>query len=175
MKIVENSYYHIYNRGNNKNSIFFEEANYSYFLAKLEKHIGSSSTVYAYCLMPNHLHLFLKVNHKPTFELGIKNFFISYTKSINKAYNRVGSLFQGRYKASKINSDGYYSRIITYIHQNTLTAGIVKRLEDYHYSSYPCYLNNEPTFIDKNPVLDWFVGLDGFISHHRVIKNYEVS
>jgi len=170
MKIVENSYYHIYNRGNNKNPIFFEEANYSYFLSKLEKHIGISCTIYAYCLMPNHFHLFLRVNHKPNFELGIKNFFISYTKSINKAYNRVGGLFQGRYKASEVNSDSYYSRIITYIHQNPLTAGIVEKLEDYPYSSYVNYLDTELIFIDKASVLDWFGGLDNFINNHQTLN-----
>ncbi|MEE1946719.1 transposase [Pedobacter sp. KR3-3] len=173
MKIIENSYYHIYNRGNNKNPIFFKEDNYSYFLTKLEKHLRQSCTLYAYCLMPNHFHLFLKVNHKHDFELGIKNFFISYTKSINKAYGRVGGLFQGRYRASVVNSDSYYSRVITYIHQNPLMTGLVKKLEDYRYSSYSKYLTNDPAFIDKAPVLDWFGGLDNFIRSHQIINTYE--
>jgi putative transposase len=116
MKIRENGYYHIFNRGNNKELIFFEEENYQYFLLKFEKYVSPHCEVFSYCLMPNHFHFFLKITNKQLFELGIKNFFISYAKSINKRYDRIGSLFQGRYKAKEITSDSYYTRIITYIY-----------------------------------------------------------
>ncbi len=168
MKIYADTYYHIYNRGNNKDLIFFEDENYRYFLNQFKKFVAPFCDVYAYCLMPNHFHFFLRVNDEPLFEKGIKNFFISYAKAINKKYNRVGSLFQGRYKVSEITSESYFTRIITYIHQNPVVAGLVKNMEDYKYSSYAAYLSNKETLINKQGVLDWFGGLDGFIDDHKI-------
>jgi len=169
MKIYGDTYYHIYNRGNNKDLIFFEDENYRYFLNKFKKYVSPFCDVYAYCLMPNHFHYFLRADDEQQFEKGIKNFFISYSKAINKKYDRVGALFQGRYKASEITSESYFTRIITYIHQNPLVAGLVKNMEDYRYSSYAAYLSNKETLIKKQAVLDWFGGLDGFIDDHKIV------
>jgi putative transposase len=120
--------------------------------------------------------LFIKVNDSILFEKGIKNFFISYSKAINKRYDRVGSLFQGRYKVSEINSDSYYTTIITYIHQNPIVAGIVTKLEEYKYSSYAAYLSDKNPLVNKKEVLEWFGGLDGFIEHYlSVINEFEIS
>jgi len=166
MKIREEGYYHIFNRGNNKDLIFFEEENYYYFLSKFEHYVLPHCDVFSYCLMPNHFHFFLKVNNKLYFERGLKNFFISYAKSINKRYGRVGSLFQGRYKAKEITSESYYTRIITYIHQNPTTALLAKTLEDYPFSSYHYYVKGTPSFLVTKPVLEWFTNLEGFISAH---------
>ncbi|CAN5522306.1 hypothetical protein BH09BAC6_BH09BAC6_08020 [soil metagenome] len=171
MKISSDTYYHIYNRGNNRGPIFFESENYTYFLYLFKNHVAPHCEVHAYCLMPNHFHFFIRVNDKLPFEKGIKNFFIAYAKAINKRYNRVGSLFQGRYKASEITSDGYYTTIITYIHQNPVVAKLVKNLKDYRFSSYASYLSDKPTMIKKQEVLDWFGGLDGFIIHHQQVLN----
>jgi len=171
MKINSDTYYHIYNRGNNKDITFFEDDNYIYFLNQFKKFVIPFCEVQAYCLMPNHFHFFIVVNDKTLFEKGIKNFFISYSKAINKRYNRVGSLFQGRYKASEITSDSYYTTIITYIHQNPVAAGLVKKIEDYKYSSYAAYLSKKESMITRNEVLEWFGGLDSFIEHHKIMMN----
>lgn len=169
MKINSETYYHIFNRGNNKQVIFFENDNYIFFLNQLKTHLLPYCEVYAYCLMPNHFHFFLKVNDHTLFEKGIKNFFISYSKAINKKYERVGSLFQGRYKASEVTTDSYYTTIITYIHQNPVIAGLVKNMDDYKYSSYPAYLSDKGTMLCKTEVLEWFGGLDAFIQHHKIM------
>jgi len=118
--------------------------------------------------MPNHFHFFVRVNEQTLFEKGIKNFFISYSKAINKRYNRVGSLFQGRYKASEITSDSYYTRVITYIHQNPIVAGVAEELLDYKYSSYYSYLSNGRSMLNRQEVLDWFGGLESFIEIHKI-------
>ncbi len=118
--------------------------------------------------MPNHFHFFIRINEAAPFERGIKNFFISYSKAINKKHERVGSLFQGRYKASEITSDSYYTTIITYIHQNPVIAGLVKNMEEYKYSSYATYLSAKETMLNKKEVLEWFGGLDSFIDHHKI-------
>ena len=121
--------------------------------------------------MPNHFHLFIRIDETTHFEKGIKNFFISYSKAINKRYNRVGSLFQGRYKVSEITSNDYYTTIITYIHQNPVAAKLVRNMEDYKYSSYIAYLSEKETTLNKQEVLNWFGGLDDFINHHKIIMD----
>jgi putative transposase len=168
VKIHSDTYYHLYNRGNNKDLIFFENENYIYFLNQFKKHVLPFCKVYSYCLMPNHFHFFIRINEDTQFERGIKNFFISYSKAINKKYNRVGSLFQGRYKVSEITSDSYYTQIITYIHQNPVVAGLVANMEDYKYSSYAAYLSGKETMLNRQEVLEWFGGLDSFMEHHKI-------
>jgi len=171
MKIYTDTYYHLYNRGNNKDLIFFEEDNYTFFLNQFKKYVAPFCEVYSYCLMPNHFHFFIRINDEVLFEKGIKNFFISYSKAINKKYDRVGSLFQGRYKVSEITSDSYYTSIIMYIHQNPVLAGIVKNMEDYKYSSYAAYLSKKETILNRKEVLDWFGGLESFIDHHKTMMD----
>jgi hypothetical protein len=121
--------------------------------------------------MPNHFHFFIRINEDAPFERGIKNFFISYSKAINKKYDRVGSLFQGRYKISEITSNSYYTTIITYIHQNPVVAGLVQNMEDYKYSSYAAYLSGKETMLNKQEVLEWFGGLGSFMDHHKIAMN----
>jgi len=169
VKIKPDTYYHIYNRGNNKELIFFEEDNYKFFLSQFKKLVSPYCMVYAYCLMPNHFHFFLRINDHETFDKGIKNFFISYSKAVNKKYNRVGALFQGRYKASEITTDSYYTTIVAYIHQNPVVAGIVKEMANYKYSSYSAYLSDKPTVVERNEVLEWFGGLHVFIDLHKIL------
>lgn len=168
----DGKYYHLYNRGNNKQNIFFCEDNYIYFLKQFNLHLSPHVDVFAYCLMSNHFHFFIRINDSKGFTKSVKNFFISYVKSINKKYNRVGSLFQGKYQLSEITSDAYYTRIITYIHQNPQVAGIVKNLNEYKYSSYGTYLSNKSSLICREEVIEWFGGINGFISDHRLKSDF---
>lgn len=168
MKIEEGCCYHIYNRGNNKGKIFFEDRNYIFFLKQFKNYVSPHIDLFAYCLMPNHFHFFIRVNDQLNFEKGIKNMFISYVKAINITYNRVGGLFQGRYKVKKAESDPYFTKLITYIHQNPLLSGLVSKMEDYKYFSFRAYLANEPTSVNKKEVLEWFGNLTEFIAHHKV-------
>ncbi len=165
----EGNYYHLFNRGNNKTKIFFDSNDYFYFLKQFNRYLGAYIDVFSYCLMPNHFHFFIRINDCHGFNIGIKNFFISYTKTINKKYGRVGSLFQGTYKLKEVNSNDYYTRIITYIHQNPMIAGLTKSLEDYRFSSYNGYLSNKKTNLKKEDVLEWFGGIEGFIETHKII------
>jgi REP element-mobilizing transposase RayT len=83
------NYYHVYNRGNNRQLIFFERDNYIYFLRQLRTHlINRGVDIIAYCLMPNHYHLlvYLKTEH---FSKLMQAFTLSYAKAINQRYNRV--------------------------------------------------------------------------------------
>ena len=108
--LVSGYYYHIYNRGNNGANLFIEARNYNYFLKLYIKHIYPIADTYAYCLMGNHFHLLVKMKPASTDLPGFKNLegldysqafsnlFNAYTKSINRAYNRTGSLFQKNFK-----------------------------------------------------------------------------
>jgi putative transposase len=97
-------YYHIYNRGNNRENIFIEDRNYSYFLMLFSRHLSPLMHLYAFCLMRNHFHLLVRIREgDEKGQLQVKqrnpsrafaNMFDAYTKSINKAYQRCGALFQ---------------------------------------------------------------------------------
>ncbi|MDP3468949.1 MAG: transposase [Daejeonella sp.] len=165
----DGGYYHLFNRGNNKEKIFLEISDYNYFLKQFYKYLAPHIDVFAYCLMPNHFHFFIRINDSSRFDIGIKNFLISYSKTINKKYGRVGSLFQGTYKLSEIKTNTYFTRIITYIHQNPLVAGLSKSMEEYRFSSYKAYLLNEKTSLKKEEVLEWFGGINSFIEAHKLI------
>jgi len=115
MQFEKGHLYHIYNQGNNKQKVFFERENYLFFLKKLKIHILPYADILAWCLMPNHFHLMVYVNHveiaesgsatpsrAPTFNSLNKSIGImlaSYTRAINKQKNRSGALFRPKTKA----------------------------------------------------------------------------
>ncbi len=135
------NYYHVYNRGNNRQLIFFERENYLYFLRLLRKHLITHGVdIIAYCLMPNHYHLlvYLKTNR---FSNLMQAFTLSYAKAINKRYQRVGSLFQGRFEAIHVDTEEYLLHLTRYIHLNPVCANIVKKAEDWEFSSYQEYVD----------------------------------
>ena len=104
MGFIDNSFYHIYNRGNNKQNIFFNEDNYHYFLDKIETHITPTCDLLAYCLMPNHFHLLVSTNeNSENLSEALRVVLSSYTRGINNQENRLGSLFQQNTKRKKIN------------------------------------------------------------------------
>lgn len=153
MEFHENELYHIYNRGNNKHPIFFMPDNYIYFLRKVRKHILPYCEILNYCLMPTHFHLLVHATKK-TIETkrvglieknllseGIRNLLQGYAKAINKQNNTTGSLFQQNTKAKCISGGGkHYGEIcFHYNHQNPMRAGLVKRMEDWDYSSFKDY------------------------------------
>jgi REP element-mobilizing transposase RayT len=135
------NYYHIYNRGNNRELIFFEKENYIYFLRQLRNHLTTKGVdIIAYCLMPNHYHLLVYLQTEQFSQL-MHAFTLSYTKAINQRYQRAGSLFQGRFQAIHVNTADYLLHLTRYIHLNPVEAGLVKKAEDWDFSSYQEYIN----------------------------------
>ncbi|MCO6357112.1 hypothetical protein GBO34_02425 [Roseivirga pacifica] len=111
MKFLPHELYHIYNRGNNSQPIFFERENYLFFLRKIKQELTPFCDVLAYCLMPNHYHLLVRVknlNELTGSELSVVisrklgTLQSSYTRAINKSFKRHGSLFQQKVKAKHI-------------------------------------------------------------------------
>ncbi len=150
MQFAEGSFYHIYNRGNDKQPIFFQERNYDFFLQKVEKYILPQSDLIAWCLMPNHFHFWIRANahsislvkEKPipinALTEAIRLLLSSYTKAIQKQESMVGNLFQQKTKFKMV--DDYTTTAFHYIHQNPMTAGLVTKMEDWKWSSLPEYL-----------------------------------
>jgi REP element-mobilizing transposase RayT len=188
--LIPNNYYHIYNRAVGSEQMFLSEENYYFFLQKHQLYINAIATVYAYCLMPNHFHFFVKIQNEQSIAAlyqekkkrvlpsntvlvsefimeQYSNFFNSYTKSFNKVYNRKGKLFMDHLKRKQIDDAGYYTKIIQYIHFNPIKHGLTNSVGDWKFSSYKAMVSEAPTSIDRNEILDWFGGKEAFIKFHN--------
>lgn len=176
--------YHVYNKAVGDVLLFKSANDYLYFLKKLKRFILPVADVYAYCLIPNHFHLLLKIkefedmsNSKKT-ELDTKwitqifgNFFISYSRSYNNTYNRQGRLFYQPFQRIKVDDMSYFTELVAYIHRNPIHHGIVSEFSDWRHSSYNSYLSNKETSIDKAEVLSYFDSLEDFIKFHKENKS----
>ncbi len=166
MHFEDNHIYHVFNRGIDRRQTFFTSRNYDYFLEKVKHDIAPFADVLAYCLMPNHFHLLLRAsesgckclnmtgeNLNPIQNLSKKIGVVlgSYTQGLNKHNNRTGSLWQQRTKAIELDrtqdAHKYLESCFHYIHQNPTRAGLVKKVNEWPYSSYGEYLHNSRKLI----------------------------
>ncbi len=187
-KLRPGGYYHIYNRGNNRENIFKEPANYAYFLVLWQKYIAPVAQTFCYNLLPNHFHFFIRVKEvsqvlqtcetlppgKPI-EQHFANLFNAYAKAINKRYNRTGSLFQERFRRKEIDSDEYRNIIIGYIITNAAKHGYCNNVESYPWSAYHSLVSGEPTSLSRDEMLQWFGNKTAFISYIKSYTNKIIS
>lgn len=182
--------YHIWTHANGSENLFRTDENYRYFLEKYTQHIYPIAKTYAYCLMPNHLHLMVEIRkEKALTKLGgfenprgltakisqqFGNLFNAYTKAYNKMYDRKGSLFIPKFRRKSIDNDSYFTRLITYIHNNPIHHQFVKDLNDWTHSSYHSYLMSKPTKIERTAGMVWFGGRDEFIRMHKELQVKDV-
>lgn len=130
-------YVHYYNRGVNKELIFFAPENYVFLIRKLAAFVKDSRVeLVAYCLMPNHYYILLKHDDPLEGSKLIQRLFTRYTQAINKKYSRVGTIFQGNVKKRVIEDDDYLLETIKYIHLNPVKARLCQRPENWEYSDY---------------------------------------
>lgn len=128
-------------RGVNQQQILEDREDNEKFIRILRKCKSISGfKLYAYCLMGNHIHLVMKVEDEPLDKI-LKRICIRYVYWYNAKYHRVGHLFQGRFKSEAIESERSFLRVLRYVHQNPVKAGMVIKPGDYQYSSYNCYLD----------------------------------
>ena len=132
----KNHFYHVYNRGNNFEPIFYTDRNYHFFIKRLIQYFEKKINLVAFCLMPNHYHLLIEILEDSFLQKAMQKFSTSYTKAINKSQNRVGHLFQGRYKSKLVPNNDYLLHLSRYIHLNPVKSGLVKKPEDWLFSSY---------------------------------------
>lgn len=148
---------HITARGNRRAPIFFETQDYlKYFEILEDVREKQPFTLHSYCLMTNHLHLLLETpeNYIPIIIQKIHTLYAIY---LNKKLDVTGHVFQGRYDSRIILSQKSFQAVSRYIHRNPLEANMVKKAEDYPWSSYSAYLNNkEDPHIDRTKILSFF-------------------
>lgn len=209
VKLEYGHYYHIYNRGHNRQNIFFAEADYHLFLERYAQRVMPVAETYAYCLLRNHFHFLVRIKQpeeqtigttskmlkseppprKTAYLLGdqgrdlqnqgrsdaqilnptqqFSNFFNSYTKTINNRYERVGTLFQGRFGRIRVDADDYFTHLIRYIHQNPQKHGFVDDFRHYPYSSYQATAYQKVSRVETEAVLARFDGTDPFQQSHQ--------
>ena len=187
-EIEEGYFYHIYNRGNNSEKIFFSEENYAYFLKLLTKYIFPVADIYAYCLLNNHFHILVRIKEKNEIEINklkfstvekpkevsasrqFSHFLNAYSQAVNKKYARTGSLFEKRFERKRISDNHYLRQVILYINTNPLKHNLVENPKDYKWSSYNSHISNAKTKLKRKEVIELFDDVDNFVLCH---KNYD--
>jgi REP element-mobilizing transposase RayT len=192
------SIYHIYNRGNNKEKIFFDGQDYKAFLFRLglclgftEKELDQEKLIsmpcsriritetnknnfklHVFCLMPNHFHLLIE----QVKDISISNLMLkvctSYVKYINKKYKKVGHAFQDKFKAVLIENNSQLMWTSAYIHMNPIKDKIVKQPSQYMWSSYVDYVNNRNfSIVNKDLLNETFGDKKSFIKETLNFKD----
>jgi putative transposase len=183
----ENEAYHILNRAHGDEALFRNQQNYIFFLEKIRKYILPIADIYAYCLMPNHYHLLIKLKPTTVLEgfskkkdgapfdaaqlsalvsLSFNRLQNSYAKAYNKYYSRKGGVFMSPFRRVLISTESQLCNTIFYIHKNPVHHGICKSIADWKFSSYHSYYSDTENFISKNEVLPFFDGIENFSRFH---------
>lgn len=199
---IEDSYYHVYNRGVEKRNIFLDQKDYHVMLNLLKIYlspIGEAKTqlnklfpdkrnrvrrtfngeieLHAFCLMPNHFHLLLKQRTKNAMTEFIRSVCTAYSMYFNKKHKRVGSLFQGIYKAVLVSEDEYLLHLSRYIHRNPLklTGSDPVNLDKYPYSSFSTYSNpSQRPWVTTQFILKYFDSTTiPTLSHHKFVLSLD--
>ena len=166
-------YYHVYNRGVAKQKVFLDEQDYKVFFSYLKTYLSPPDKsnesfpsrklknyfemvkLLSYCLMPNHFHLFAWQKEIDSLTSFMRALTIKYSMYFNRKYQRVGPVFQGKFKAVTIANEQQFIFLSKYIHRNPLTSG--SELEVYPYSSYRNYLGKiQQTWLDTAEILSYF-------------------
>jgi putative transposase len=128
--------HHIIERGNNRERVFIDSSDYEKYLFFLSKYSEEKEApVLAYCLMPNHIHLLVRPSKEEALAKMMQAITLCYSKYFNGENGRTGRLWECRYYSTVIDGDNYLWTVSKYIENNPLRAGMVKRPEDYPYSS----------------------------------------
>ena len=160
-KLSNSGYYHIVSRGIGKQILFEEESDYLFFLGILKKYRKEENfDIIAYCLMENHYHLLLKIDSD--MDRIMKKIATAYAFYFNTKYERVGHLFQDRYKSIPIENDLYLLSVVRYIHNNPAKACICPA-DKYRWSSWRAYTGSS-SLVNTDLVLGLTNGLNGFLT-----------
>lgn len=158
-RLIESGYYHLYNRGENGEKIFYRQKNWLFFLSNLKRYfVPEQADILVYCLMPNHYHLLIRINCENFSNTVMKPFGISYTKAINKQQERNGHVFQGPFQSRQVQSDADLLNLSRYIHNNPVAAGLVKKPVDWEFSSFRDYIGLRNGNIPKRDLILGIIG-----------------
>ena len=132
--------YHVMMRGNDGQTIFFDDPDRVCFESLIEDGIRRfGHRIHAYCWMDNHVHLAVQVSETPLSKI-MQNLAFRYTRWVNKRQRRVGHLFQGRYKAILVDADSYLLELVRYIHLNPVRANLVADPAEFPWSGHRMYI-----------------------------------
>lgn len=196
--LENNYYYHVYNRGVEKRTIFQESQDYYRFLEtinfyrlhptprKLSTHLRFGSPpipthfiqnelvrIICFCLMPNHFHLLIQQIKDGGISEFIRRLSDSYTRFFNTKYGRIGALLQGKFKAKLVEKDEYLLQLSKYIHRNPLALpGWKDKLKEYSFSSYPGYINQARNyeFCDTKTISEYFSTKNHLLSYESFVE-----
>ena len=149
--------YHVIARGNQKQTVFFDDRDFRTYLSYLSEYKAKYSFyLYAFALMKNHCHLLLEVKEVSLSKI-MQVLQFRYTRYFNKRYRKVGHLFQGRYKAILCDKETYLLELIRYIHLNPVRAGFVRDPKEFPWTGHMGYLGKgKENLIDSEMVLSQF-------------------
>lgn len=168
------AYYHVLSRGNAGRDVFRDDVDRKVFLETLGEMCDRFGVeVYAFVLMTNHYHFLLQTG-AANLSRAMQWFGVTYTRRFNNRHFRMGHLFQGRFKSILVESDAYVVELSCYIHRNPLRAGMVKRLIDYKWSSYPIYAygRSGPECLKTDLILSHFSGRDPQGAYREKVQSY---
>ncbi|MCT8137699.1 transposase [Anaerobacillus sp. CMMVII] len=162
--------YHITNRGNRREAVFYDDEDRNRYLKILEETRAIYPFIlHSYCLMSNHIHLLLEtIDHHPKEIMKMIN--SRYAIYFNKRHELVGHLFQGRYGAEIIDTPQYFLEASRYIHLNPVEAKMVERPQDYPWSSYQAFISDS-----KNPHISTEKTLAYFENSQKETYKYYVE
>jgi REP element-mobilizing transposase RayT len=168
---AQGEHYHVYNRGSGHGTIFRDADNYLFALRNIKRYARELRiSVIAYCLLPNHYHMLLRQDGEQAAGLLLQRVFNSYTKAVNKRYDRTGTLFEGRYQAVHIARERYLVHLCCYIHANPVKHGLVTDLKEWPYSNYLEWLGSRNgTLVDRAFIRAHFEGVDAYA---RLVTDY---
>lgn len=162
--------YHIIVRGINKQDIFLDTQDLRKFRKELKRTKEKYQfELYAYSFMSNHVHLIIK-DENENLEIMMKSLTVSYSNYFNKKYERIGHLFENRFKSYAIEDESYFKNVVRYIHKNPENAGI----KPYAWTSYYEYINNKQKMIDTKQVMSLFeYNVENFKIYHSSYEKHE--
>jgi len=157
-EFYQGGYYHIYNRGANRDLIFFNAENYSYCLRLMSKYKDKYSlSLIVYCLMPNHYHFVIRQDAENGISEFMRDVFNTYAQAVNMQQDRKGTLFQGRFRHIHIEKDEHNLHLCRYIHLNPVKAGLVTLPEQWEFSNYKDWTGERNSSLtDKSFMFDNF-------------------
>ncbi len=193
---VKGGIYHIYNRGVEKRTIFLDQQDYRMFLYYLKSYLTAPDTqkdspriisrlgpdfdlyknikLLCYVLMPNHFHFLIQQESEDAIIEFMQRLSNGYVKYFNEKYERVGSLFQGRYKSIFVSKDEYLLHLSSYIHINPIELkdySDLKSFENYSFSSYPDYIGKRNTsWVSRDTILNYMEG-EKFFEYKKQTEN----
>ncbi|HEX38405.1 MAG TPA: hypothetical protein ENG70_06105 [Candidatus Cloacimonetes bacterium] len=171
-EFTEGAIFHIYNKTMKPLKLFYNDNNYTSFLQYFSKFLRNyPSTIYAYCLMPNHFHFLLRQDSsKPIYEL-FNHALSSYVRHLNHILNRNGPIFQSKLQHVKVYDEQYLIQLVMYIHNNPRKANLVTDLRDWKYSNYSNFIERKENEITSKDSLASFI--EYFDDYKKMISIYD--